>query len=706
MAYQYSPLGLNEFRLLSLHPTSKNGSPSEAGAQIPSISCTLTSHSRDQCPSYIALSYTWGDESNKIRITVNGRSFDVTQNLYLALQYIREETTDVILWIDAMCINQGDSIEKTEQLMAMREIYAGAEHARAWLGLPGVGSDEAFAELNRIGSVIIAKGLVEPMKEFFRLPPGEVERYSVLEKIIKEGFESLVVEAIENQEKTMSVFVSVCEVFSREYWRRLWIVQEIIVSRNVVVQCGKARIDFPILYASVCYLLLLSPQVITWLPSPEFEVNVTDIIHFGIALGTKANSISTSTKLFGARLRYHQDLSQPLNLSSKPSSLSSSEIEASYSRNTLFELLARLHVTGAIKAHCGATEAKDRIFALLGMAKDCATLDIQPDCSRATTCSQIYTKAARAVILSGQVDFLSLAQPQGRTKDLPSWVPDWRMEWILRPSGQLPWDTPFNACPGNVEKSDRGESQLEESRSVSGTMSQVQKPIRIVSKQNQISFHGYLLDTIEEVGRPWTPDYIEGCSGDSHLPAIQSYLSDIIYLCRRSDIKLAETGQDIYPPNTPSYRATAHRRIPIADQEEYGSGFIRQASADSDEAFSSIVNTLSVLISPDDTPVPEDFVREDLGRRGMGYRNMLGWQRDRRPFLAVKGYVGLAPLDTKVGDLVVLFEGAKFPYVLRRGRGNDDELYTLVGEAYVHGVMYGEFLQDRTKGRLRAFTMA
>ena len=56
--------------------------------------------------------------------------------------------------------------------------------------------------------------------------------------------------------------------------------------------------------------------------------------------------------------------------------------------------------------------------------------------------------------------------------------------------------------------------------------------------------------------------------------------------------------------------------------------------------------------------------------------------------------VGLAPSHAQKGDVIVIFLGAKFPYVLRE---TDHGTYTFVGEAYVHGVMYGEFIKKEVE---------
>jgi hypothetical protein len=54
-----------------------------------------------------------------------------------------------------------------------------------------------------------------------------------------------------------------------------------------------------------------------------------------------------------------------------------------------------------------------------------------------------------------------------------------------------------------------------------------------------------------------------------------------------------------------------------------------------------------------------------------------------------RGYLGVAPRNTEVGDLIAIFLGAVKPYILR---ANECNHYELVGEAYVHGIMDGEVM--------------
>ena len=677
MEYQYSALKTNQFRLLTLHPRFPDPQHEASREEWP-ISCDLKSYSRIESPAYRALSYTWGDPAVKTPISVNNKTLRVTANLFAALEHIREDNSAATFWIDAICINQEDDVEKSSQVIMMREIYDTAEHTRSWLGPAGEGTDAALAALDRIGSFLIREELIESMKEFFRLPATEIERYKILETMVREGVAPLVDQAIKNTSQTLAFIQNACSVLSRDYWKRVWILQELIVSPRIVFQCGKSTIDFPTLYASVCYMHLLGTQIITRELErigglENLDPESTAIFNFAMSLSTHTDRISNSTKLFGARLRYQGDAVAVTSDSSQYPKLGSS----------MFELLARIHVTGATKTFCGATESRDRIFALLGIANDRTRLGIQPDYDQSKSCSEIYTKAARAIIYSGQVDLLSLSQSQGRDTGMPSWAPDWRAQWILRPSGQLPWDSSFKACCMDSPAIDLDAITMDENDSA-----------------DQLRLRGYVVDVVEEVGRTWTPPYLEGYFGESSLPLITAYLADIADFCAKSETKISTSKENIYANDFD--RISALKRVPVADQEEYGTGFIRRAGKNSDDGYEHIKQHCMIVASNATEVTPEQAQHFTHALRN-SYCNMMNWQRDRRPFLSEKGYVGLAPLHTHVGDVIALFENAKFPYVVR---SKADGTYTFIGEAYVHGIMYGEYVKGKDGGDdSRIFTL-
>jgi hypothetical protein len=88
----------------------------------------------DKFPAYEALSYVWGDTKSSARILLNGVEFDVTENLGAALIHLRSATSERTLWVDAICINQDNILERNEQVRQMGSIYEQATGVIVWLG--------------------------------------------------------------------------------------------------------------------------------------------------------------------------------------------------------------------------------------------------------------------------------------------------------------------------------------------------------------------------------------------------------------------------------------------------------------------------------------------------------------------------------------------------------------------------------------------
>ncbi|KAK4125812.1 heterokaryon incompatibility, partial [Parathielavia appendiculata] len=57
----------------------------------------------------------------------------VTDNLHRLLRHLRLRDESRRLWIDQICINQKDEVEKGAQIRLMTEIYAGASPVVIWL---------------------------------------------------------------------------------------------------------------------------------------------------------------------------------------------------------------------------------------------------------------------------------------------------------------------------------------------------------------------------------------------------------------------------------------------------------------------------------------------------------------------------------------------------------------------------------------------
>ncbi|POS74108.1 hypothetical protein DHEL01_v207502 [Diaporthe helianthi] len=135
----YQPLKEGETRLLVLKP----GSP-----QDPSVSVHLEQCSPKHAQPYDALSYVWGDQKKKTTILLDGKPFEITLNLHWALRRTRDPHETRVIWADAICINQLDLHERSQQVAMMGTIFSHARKVLVCVGdPPNSGEDKDVASL-------------------------------------------------------------------------------------------------------------------------------------------------------------------------------------------------------------------------------------------------------------------------------------------------------------------------------------------------------------------------------------------------------------------------------------------------------------------------------------------------------------------------------------------------------------------------------
>lgn len=138
--FSYSPIDSKdgEIRLIYIQPceTVNDTTTSKSSADASILEIELrTANLRDEPePEYIALSYVWGDVSDKVPIKLNGYEWAIGRNLSAALHALRARHVPVVIWADALCINQADHLEKGHQILHMRNVYQTAQKVVAWLG--------------------------------------------------------------------------------------------------------------------------------------------------------------------------------------------------------------------------------------------------------------------------------------------------------------------------------------------------------------------------------------------------------------------------------------------------------------------------------------------------------------------------------------------------------------------------------------------
>ncbi|KAF4637235.1 hypothetical protein G7Y89_g851 [Cudoniella acicularis] len=335
--YQYNPLdpSRDSIRLLRLKSDENSNAP---------INCTLFHTTLSEAPRYVALSYTWGDRSGSRQILIGGEVISVTPNLKHALQRLRRPSgEDLILWVDAICINQENIPERNIQTAGMRRIYQNAESVAVWLGIEYKGSELAL-ELARELNLLQRDEIIDLIKD-----PARTEH-----------LEALVL------------------LFRRQYWWRIWVIQEVSCAKDATVYCGL--------------------EAISW---AELD-NLSDIL--------REHEIHLRD-LFYRSPSYVRTLTH-----GGPRGLQVSRFSPKLSAPPLLELLL---------SHKGkkSTDPKDKVYALVGISSSRGTFG---DIDYSRSLKDIYTHTARHIISSShRLDIICVKQHDNGPSSLPSWAPDW-----------------------------------------------------------------------------------------------------------------------------------------------------------------------------------------------------------------------------------------------------------------------------------------
>jgi hypothetical protein len=184
-------------------------------------------------PDYEALSYVWGSTDDLVSVFVYEDDttlskplekrvmfpMKVRRNLADALCHLRLVGEHRVLWVDAICINQRDVVERSREVTRMGMIYRQAGRVIAWLGMSTPDSSQALAALSKLADVV---EISDDGWIFWSTNNKSTWRPLVDKPPL--------------DDETCDKLVS---LFSRPYFYRLWIVQELrLASRHSLIQCG------------------------------------------------------------------------------------------------------------------------------------------------------------------------------------------------------------------------------------------------------------------------------------------------------------------------------------------------------------------------------------------------------------------------------------------------------------------------------------
>lgn len=307
------------------------------------------SHITGQPVCYTALSYVWGNPAFVKPMICNGKPFKTTENLDLALRYLRLTDVAVMLWIDQICINQHDLGEKTQQVILMSKIYQHAWNTLAWLGEEANNSSGALETMLTIGGALqyFTEDRVPDLEDFERisLPAPNSQKWSELNEFLR-----------------------------NPWFQRVWIIQEVVLSRSIQLMYGE--------------------KCISW----------SDLSLFSICM-VKHDLLQYLNSDVGAR--------------EQSGCLRIREIDGMKGYNDTFPNQSNLQSVLVEGRGAQATDLRDKVFAVMGMS---STI-INPDYTKGLF--DVYAEAARSMLVDDLMNMLCCVDHTNPVADRPSWIPDW-----------------------------------------------------------------------------------------------------------------------------------------------------------------------------------------------------------------------------------------------------------------------------------------
>ena len=644
-------------------------------SDVTKITLDLQHVSMNDETSYAAVSYVWGSAtpSETIEIQVNGEPFPIGINLYTALTEFRRNRVDRWLWIDAICIHQSDQKEKSWHVDRMRDVFRDAELVYIWLGPSTVGSDVAMEFTARVGPRALDSGALGLRK-------GEILSYHAVREVEEylKARSQAELEPVDPNQYTNSTVglgnfiydfmhepgwtragerVETCgadhlitgmqDLLRRDYWHRVWVIQEVTLARQAHVYCGGKTVTLDELDA-VCSTLFFCVQNEPDELFPECQ-NLRRPFP-GSLFPSKAMEIRQLYRL--------QDPRPPIRL---------------------VDILLN-HFSAPRRHIYTASDPRDFVFGLLGVLSEQERLGMHADYNR--TAGHVLAEFTKAVFGSPtyrcvrdvNLDHSFPKQNDGIT-NYPSWVPDWES---IGKYGIMPF--PFS---NHAEGGAAGEL-----RQPLGMNDGTPEDALILRRR------GCRVAVITEVMKP--PEWTKPTEWpwDWRLKRLDKWLQSIR--------KFAGLGSESGPAEDYIWRTLArkyegkgHSGDGVNEWKEEQNHLVRKimrrepidiATLTKDELDFFWKGPFAYYLDGWGVDKLEDRVKSLIHSWPKETLPLIG----RTLFKTNKGMFGIGHESVKPGDIVTLIWEVNSPIVLRE---REDGGFTVWGDAHVDGIMNGEFLE-------------
>lgn len=406
--YQALPLQAGQIRLLHLRPSRD-------------LSFDLIRVDLKDKPKYAWLSCTWGTPIFNRVIRVNDCDFHITESLHVALLQLQQGITSRTVkwplersfWIDAICIDQNDSTEKSAQVGSMANIYEHAHRIYVWLG-PAKNADRDRAAVAKMRYLAeeIASEEAKSMKSYKFLWRALSPSYALGNCLrLMDDLVDLELKSWSTAPSdSLDAWMGIGDIFRSPWWTRAWAHQEGTVpesdnNRSLSSKHAKppkSRVRF--VSGDACtkwYALQMVMDVGVHLRQGRGHVPPFDL-----------PLISACRVL---QIRRMRSLNKPL---------------------TLFNTINSFR-----QAAC--QDPRDKVFAALGLVAPAFRTTLQPDYKSST--ADVYTELVKYFLNTKHdaYEFLGYAceaddaaeflSDNDSLRSLPSWVPNWRVPLTITP---------------------------------------------------------------------------------------------------------------------------------------------------------------------------------------------------------------------------------------------------------------------------------
>ncbi|KAJ4303532.1 hypothetical protein N0V90_002428 [Kalmusia sp. IMI 367209] len=423
--YHALPLDPTRKEIRLAHVWQRCPDPREPKYYQLAIGLSVVSLMDDPPPTYKALSYVW-NEQVPVEDSVTTDNFlksSNNQGLYMALKQLSEDGNELVIWVDALCINQKDDEEKASQVAMMATIYQSAEEVIAWLGTESKKITRALSIVEAWANFATSNCDELTKLEASLLDPAEAAVvFSEFVQHVTEKIPQVLMDSkIEGTGPT-----SLQALGHMTYWTRAWIFQELAFASKARIQNGFKWIPLATLMDAMRVWLLVGRAQHRVPPhawdSDQAKVRTNEL---ATALGMSEHNLSSLD------MYRFLDALQDVRSAQQPASFSS------------HILPLKLFVTFS---GFNSTDPRDKIYALWGFIdQDGAHAALlQPDYSLGA--QEVYFRAARYIALTTKSLDVMTYHAHGESHrmrvfrqlglligppvnlSLPSWVPDWRYE--------------------------------------------------------------------------------------------------------------------------------------------------------------------------------------------------------------------------------------------------------------------------------------